>query len=272
MPEGPEVATVVDELNEIMAGSTIISIKTNLKSRYHNKETWNPPKTPFDITKISCKGKNIFFHLSNAGQYKYMYNHLLMTGKWLLDKGNASGIEFTFKQKDEIKKIYFDDIRKFGPILWMTKEQYDTKIKTIGPDLLTGEVTLDIWSQKITNKRIKNKMICDFLMDQKRVAGIGNYLKSEILYRAKIRPDRKLCDLIKTEIEFLYKVALDTIQESYKKRGLTIRDYLTPKGKKGEFNILVYNKEGKLDENGYIIVREIFKDKRSTYWVKEIQK
>jgi len=272
MPEGPEVATIVDNLNKVLSGSIIQSITINSKSRYFGSDVWSPPNTPFRVTKVTKKGKNIFFHLSDAGNYEYLYSHLIMTGKWLWNEGNASGIVFTIRIGEEIKKLYYDDVRKWGHLVWMNKEQYESKIKTIGPDLLAGEVTPEIWTKAITNTRIKTKKVCEFLMEQNRISGIGNYLKSEILYRAGIKPDRMLCNLTKKEIGLLYKVSVDTINESYKKGGLTISDYLTPDGKKGNFNILVYGRKGKKDVNGYTILCTVFHNKRSTYWVEEIQK
>lgn len=274
MPEGPEVANIVDALRLVLTGSTVVCIERNTKSRYYQKEAWKPPKTPFKILDVSCKGKNIFFSLSGAGKCCYLYCHLVMTGKWLWKKGEHSGVVLTIKpsDKESTRKLYFDDVRKWGILIWQTKEQYEEKLRGIGPDLLAGQVTLDIWTQAITNTRIKTKMICVFLMEQKRISGIGNYLKSEILYRACIKPDRSLQDLSEKEIQTLYHVAVDTIKASYKQGGLTIRDYVTPDGKKGVFDILVYNRKDKKDVNGYIIIRSVFKNKRSTFWVKEVQK
>ena len=116
----------------------------------------------------------------------------------------------------------------------------------------------------LSNKRIKNKQICGFLLEQKYFSGIGNFLRSEIVYTAKIRPDKILSNLSDFEKGELYDVSLKVILEAYLTQGIS-GGYFP----KGTFKLKCYNRN--FDPYGNIVVKEYFKDKRSMYWVPEIQ-
>ena len=110
------------------------------------------------------------------------------------------------------------------------------------------------------------------LMDQTVVSGIGNYLKSEILYASRLNPHRQIENLSHEELETLYQESRRIITESYQSQGMSKRNYIDYEGKKGsfEFKLKVYGK--KKDPKGNDIIREKTKDGRSTYWVPKLQR
>ena len=122
----------------------------------------------------------------------------------------------------------------------------------------------------MSGNRIKKKEISDFLLEQKYFSGVGNYLKSDILYHARIKPDRTLESLNDQEVKNLLDSTMFIMHESLKHGGLTIKSFWSPTGKKGVYPTLVY--ERAFDFNGFPVIKSTFKDKRSTYWVQEIQK
>jgi len=158
------------------------------------------------------------------------------------------------------------------------------KLAELGPDLLAtallysghrpvsgtiDPVSPEIWLQKLRNPRIPNKQVGDFLMEQKYISGIGNYLRAEILYHAKIRPDRALSSLTHLETETLYRYALKTIVESYSYGGLTIENYWSPDGRRGTFPKQVYGKTE--DPYGNPVVTNSTKGDRTVHWVPAVQ-
>jgi len=231
------------------------------------------------IVNISCKGKQIFFQLvDNTGNVLYINSRLGLEGKWSLKEGNHTRFcLYLYRYLTNIKGItkienvilYYDDSINYGGIDILSEQQYQRKIKEIGPDLLSENINYNIWYNIIKNGRLKQKQICNFLMDQKKFSGIGNYLKSEILYRSKIRPDRVLSSISDDEINTLYNVTLQTIKEAYLAGGLTIKSFWSPDGQRGMFPVHVYKKE--IDPLGNSIVAEKFKDGRTSYWVPKIQ-
>ena len=264
MPEGPEVKIVTEWLIKYCSGCTI---KNNDKF---------PEINSYVIQRIECKGKHIFFHLFNTADQtrKVLESHLAMTGRWSHIQGNHTRFWMVLSNPIVLQDwiLYFDDVRKWGRISLLSTDEFVNKIDQIGPDLLSDVINPGEWHRKIKNGRIKNKMICDYLLEQKHFSGIGNYLKSDILYLCKIKPDRPLCSLSDEEINCLLQVSVSTIKESYSYGGLTIKNFWDPEGKRGLYPTKVYNKV--CDCNGYKIVKIKFKgnNDRTTHWVPEVQK
>jgi len=289
MPEGPEVHTIVDQLFPTLVGRYLLSIKWDIKSKYRNGMTMYDNLSlhlPVQIKDVTCKGKQIFFELHSEYVVNDVKNTCIfyinctlgMEGRWT--KEPTKHCNLWFELGDVIKgenvkiqifeeNLYFDDSRHFGNITILTESEYENKLKSIGPDLISDDINTGEWLSKANNPRIKNKQICDYLMDQKYFSGVGNYLKSEILYDAKIKPDRIMGDLYENELITIFKCAKYKIQESYQSNGLTIRSYISPNGEPGTFVLSVYGKE--MDPHGNTVVKTVFKDKRTTHWVPSVQ-
>lgn len=271
MPEGPEVKTTTDFLNNF-TGKTFHSFAV-LSGRY--TKTNGIPNTeyaylPAKIESVSCKGKFIYFSLVDevTGKKYYLFNTLGMTGMWSREKTKHSRFCIFFDDEDI---LYYNDIRNFGTLKFVkNKSDLDKKLKTLGPDVLNCDIDCQGFRNRFLKKH--NKTITECLMDQSVICGIGNYLKSEILYSSKISPHRLVKDITASEWHSLYYNSLSIPHRSYKLGGATIKDYRKADGTKGGFSrrFAVYN--CKTDPKNNIIIKETTKDKRSTYWVPEIQK
>lgn len=293
-PEGPEVRVICDWLYEQVVGETLLSIVWDNKSRYSKTGISGydklRPLLPLKIESLSSRGKLIIIKLEGG---ILITCNLGVEGKWVTEPMKHSNLHLMFgKVVGRIPRIitiskclWFDDTRHQGRIdLFFTPEEIMEKFKKTGPDLLafsigsldstlnpvyTDEQLWISWLEKITSKRIANKQICAFLMEQKYFSGIGNIYKSEILYKTEIKPDRPLRSLTDDEIKRLLTESVETLNEGYVNGGSTIRTFLNPKGKPGMFSPIVYGK--KKDPNGYLILKNTFKDGRTTHWVEELQ-
>jgi formamidopyrimidine-DNA glycosylase len=103
-------------------------------------------------------------------------------------------------------------MRNFGNIYLLDSDTTMDKIKTIGPDILDLNFTYKIFKLRIKQyveiyPSVISKFICVILLDQNFISGIGNYLRSEILYHAKINPFQKFGKIINNnkQIKILYK-------------------------------------------------------------------
>ena len=289
MPEGPEVHTIVDHLGPQITGKHLLSIGWDDKSKYRDGLDLYDELSrflPIKIESLICKGKQIFIKLVNRYTVNgisyegvfYLNCTLGMEGRFIWEPETHSNLWIELGDLNECnnvklvivdKTLYFDDSRHFGNITILTELDYADKIKAIGPDLLTDEITREEWLSKAHNKRISKKQICDYLMEQKYFSGIGNYLKAEILYAARIKPDRSMANLSEDDLMTILKCAQNKIRESYQSNGLTIRSYIAPDGSTGTFERVVYGKE--TDPYGNKIVQTVFKDKRTTHWVPGVQ-
>lgn len=285
MPEGPEVTTITKGLSSLLVGSEIRDIKINDKSRYHSRapEGYNSfmtdvrnPLISVRVTAISNKGKFIYWHFSNGW---VMFQTLGMSGGWYHTAKPHSGICLEYLSSATAQNtdhLYFNDQRRFGTLKWIpptdAKKALDKKLREIGPDMLNNPPSFPEFLASMQRPRNKARTINRVITDQKQISGVGNYLRSEILYTSRINPHRTIESLTKADIKSIYNATLEKIQASYRTGGASIQHYSDVDNKKGtfEFHMAVYKK--KTDPNGRTVKMEkIAGDSQSTYWVPDYQ-
>lgn len=275
MPEGPEVAIISEGLNNLLKGKEIIKFTLSSRGRYKTKAPDGfsdfKKKLSTKVTSIKCKGKFIYWEFASG---HYMYNTLGLSGVWTKTrkKNTVCRIKYCDPVTKKENKIYFDDVRHFGTLKFVDKvSELNEKLATLGPDMLSDTTITRAKFRDILKKQ-KDKNITVVLMNQKVMSGVGNYLKSEVLYEAEISPHRNCDSLSDAEIGRLYTAIKEKIKDSYDLGGMSRKDYADINNKKGTYGtkLKVYGK--KTDSKGNIIVSETTKDKRTTFWVKEVQK
>lgn len=226
MPEGPEVRNIARTLNIRLAGATLISLRKEETTRIDRK-----------ILEVACHGKLIIFVLEGE---LFLTSSLGMTGSWVFEKEGG----YLFSLETSIGVVYYRDPRKFGKIRLLNYTEVREKLKTLGVDLLeaglAGGIEEEEWLALIPKSK---KKVCTFLLEQNCICGIGNYLRAEILYAAKISPFRLLNTLTREELLRLRDASLRIIVKAYISNGLTIKNYADPEGKKGMFICKVYGRK-----------------------------
>mgnify|MGYP002398421705 CR=1 FL=1 len=273
MPEGPEVRRIAEGLGSVLVGSIIYGPTITPQSRYHKNGLVNSHLfgEGAHVNAIVPKGKKIIFHLSLIPPYSgqiWMISSLGMEGKWRFQRGNNSGIQFTVLtckmyphyRHLHYQTLYYDDSRHFGSLEIGTGP---IVLKDVGPSFMQDEVTLEHFATVVRNPRISSKPIGDFLLEQKYVSGIGNYLRADILYLAQINPFRSCGSLSDNDIVQIYIASLDCFRTAYESNGHTIRTYFTPIGETGAYDPLVYNKSVSPAGNP---VRKDELSKRTIHW------
>ena len=267
MPEASEVKIITEQLNAHLKDKTLKNIEI-LSGRYTKKEPENFSKfladTPIKITEVKCKGKFIYFLTDSPWS---IWNTLAMTGGWSKSFNEYSRAEFKLEQES----IYFNDTRNFGTLHFHNDEKLlKKKLNSLGPDMLAEDIGIVRFKSLI--KKHGKKSLPEFLMNQNIISGVGNYLKAEALYDAKLSPHRRCGNLTSEEIETLYNSIRTIITASYKAGGSTIRNYIDFTGSLGTYSqhFKVYRKDQ--DPNGNPVITEETLDGRTTHWVPLIQK
>jgi len=285
MPEGPEVATIADALNAEMSGKNAVYLEIGDDlGRYMNEESLEYLKQllPLKIERVFSKGKQLFFNFRKSSINLYLFCHLKMSGRWTLEEYDIMSIDDITDTKFKIKIGYGDDDcitniatftnpRKFGNLEVYDEENFLKKLSMTGPDLLKEDVDFETWSTRIRNKN--RWQICKVLKEQSIFSGIGNYLKSEILFHSRIRPDRRVSDITDDELLTLLNFSKSLIKKSYESNGLTIATYWGPTGITGTFEIEIYKQNYWKDKDGkeYEVLASKFTDTQTTYWIPELQ-
>lgn len=258
MPEGPEVRTVSDKI-QYLTDCEISAVYIN-KPDYIRSQ--RQIQVPCIIKSIYSVGKKLVFYTEdNDGDDQYIIYSFGMTGRIQYEKSKHAHVSFEFNGF----MLYFVDSRTFGGIEVFDEKNYNKAIGKLGPDILAYEVDSETWI-RIFRKKNRTK-IDEVLLDQAVVSGIGNYLKSEILYHSGISPYRIVKNISDEELETLRYHSHRIINESYNAGGFTIKDFISPDNSYGMFQPTVYGK--KYDPENYQIMTT--GKARNTFYVPEKQ-
>ena len=244
MPELPEIAVISRQMNKEIKGKRIADIEAR------QPKNLNMPVKEF--VKIA-KGKTVK-NVSSKG--KWMVIKLDPVYYMFINRGmNADVLYFTPKQKLPEKyqfKLTFTDktgftiqFQWFGYVHLVSEKNLSKHKLTaqLGISPVDKEFTLEHFENLLANKKAGIK---SFLIDQKNVAGIGNVYIQDILFKAKLHPNRKISTLSKKEKTNLCNAIGDVLNHSIKLGGLVYeKDFY---GQTGKFTInefLVGYKTGK---------------------------
>jgi len=219
---------------------------------------------PIKVVGIGVHGKFIYWILENGFS---IWSTLGLSGAWQNMETKHTRIKVTLD--DGV--AYYNDARNFGTLkLIKDKNLLLEKLVSLGPDMLAEDISDKEFMQRID--LVKHKTICEAIMDQSIIAGVGNYVKAESLYLAKISPWRVISSLTPTEVSILNKAIKIVLRKSFSSGGATISSYEDFYGKKGEYTgqFCVYN--CKVDPQGNNVKKEKTKDNRTTHWVPTVQK
>lgn len=267
MPEGPEIKIYTQRLSKRIKNKILKNIEF-LSGRYVNKEPLDKnydkfyPKNfnkfksllPCLINEINCKGKFQYWLLDNCNLNNptTLINTIWIThgmsGYFTTKKTKHSHIKFTFCSFT----LFFTDVRRFGTIKFESCKDLQKKLNSLGPDILesiSDEVWINIFKKK------SEWSIAKILMNQKYISGIGNYIKAEALYFAKINPWKKANEIPKKKLLKLKKIIQEIAITSFKNNGVYFHCY----GRK-------------ITDKNEVIITEKTDDKRTTYWVPKIQR
>lgn len=264
MPELPEVETVVRELHLKLVGRTIRSVDVRAfklvavgPAGLGNKRTqsaagakaFSDALAGKQILSVKRRAKLLIFDLS--GPYS-LYVHLKMTGQFIfedkalraktgsryriLNKPTAPLVQLPGKHTHVIfqfkdgSTLYFNDLRKFAYMKVVKDVEVDQikELQEYGPEPFDRAFTLDAFVTAV-KKRTKSpiKLV---LMDPKVVVGIGNIYSDEILFQARVRPDRLVGRMQDTEFRAIYDAIRPVLRKGIQAKGSSVGDFVRTDG------------------------------------------
>jgi len=198
------------------------------------------------------------------------------------DKGGGRGkagprwyLEFLDPSSGRTRRIYYLDPRNFGTLRFtLSRSELDAKLRKLGPDILDDDIDDDAFLERMANGRGRPLLnVCKFLMDQTKIAGVGNYILAEGLYRASIDPFARLGELSGVQRRTLIRELRDVARTSYGAQGLSRPggSYRDAEGKRGkfEFELRCYGRD--YCAEGRPVLRETDGPHGRTIWYVEDQ-
>lgn len=219
MSEGPEVKRVSARLNEALAGETILTLEAHHKKIREWLAQEPSALIGHKIVRVYPIGKHILFELDNGS---HLHNHLLMFGSWRIYAKRAK-IEPDPRTMEIITTEKHRAVLRGGSVLELLPAgalESHPSISKLGPDVL-GE-TFDTNRALQNLKKHPETEIAVALLDQEILAGIGNYLKSEILFVTRTDPRALIRDLSDGELCHILDAARQVTTYSFENSGFTV--------------------------------------------------
>jgi len=276
MPEGPELKHSRDLLRNCLLGKKIIDMWPTELGRYKSK----PPEglqqikdlnSSLTIDSIDVKGKFMWWTLKSTTKTWFLWCTYGMSGQWtpIHDKHIAFIVQYNSsgqKLTRDWETMYFVDPRHFGTIKFVDDVAiHKKKLNSLGPDVLSNPpMTLELFAERLLGK--PNRIISEALMDQSCVSGVGNYMRAEALWLAKVNPWSKVVDLTSEKLLALYESVHSVASNSYESGGATIHTYKGVEGEQGTYSsrFVVYGRT--IDADGNPVLREEGPGGRTIHW------
>jgi formamidopyrimidine-DNA glycosylase len=265
MPELPEVETIRRQLAPHVEGRTIKHIEV-LDPRWSAPEPSGAVEEALTgrlIERLGRRGKYLTWALSGD---LHLLVHLRMTGNLLFDPGHEPLHTRVRIHLDEDHLLLYIDPRRFGTgHVVGDRAARDAYLDArLGIEPLTPEFTLEHLRLVARGRRAPVKA---FLLDQRRVAGVGNIYADEALFRAGIHPLRPAGRLTPQQLALLREAVEDALRAGIEAKGATIDDFRHVDGARGSFQdrFLVHLREGEPCPRCGKPVRKLVVAGRGTY-------
>lgn len=204
MPEGPEVKKYADELASLLKGQVILSIDARTKKAKTWLERNSGELNGRRIKTVESYGKNIIGIIDGGF---YFYSHQMMWGRWLINRQESPPARDP-KERARIEVKNGTALLMSAPIFQLGKGDPYTEVPylaELGPDVLDSRFRRKEFLERLMRKENLKRTIGDALLDQKICAGLGNYLRAEILFMCRLNPWKQVESLSQAELDRLCK-------------------------------------------------------------------
>lgn len=241
MPELPEVETIKRQLDAKLKGQTIRSVQILQTGRETpHGEAFAKAVTGKKIKMMDRRAKLLVWRFTDGSG---VTTHFKLTGTLILvDKKYQPTKHDRMIFQVGPQRLVWADIRKFGTMNYLSKADLEKTLSKFGPE------PLDLKPQQLADllKKPKTRNVKAALFDQTMLAGVGNIYADEALFRAKIKPTRRLGSLTADDRLRLAKAIQDVLKEAIKLKGTSAQDYYDAYGQEGGFEkkLNVYQRKG----------------------------
>ena len=276
MPELPEVETVRRMLAAHIPGRTIARAEVS-RHRLRTQSLAALPKQLAGRTFEPPRRTGKFLYLDLDGGVTLL-SHLGMSGRWLFWPTGSAADESMLHVHLRLEfkgggMLWYQDPRRFGMLRLLSKEALarDASVKRLGPDPLVERPSGESLHALARGAKVAIK---NFLLDQRRIAGLGNIYVSEILFRTRIDPRRRAGTLTLAQWT---RIAADiplVLEAAIARMGTTFSSYRTIWNEPGQYGeqLLVYDRANQPCRNCGTSIRRIVQGGRATFLCPNCQK
>ena len=217
MPEGPEIRRAADRVARAIEGK----VADQVFFAFEHLKPFESRLRGRRVVEVTTRGKgmmtrfdgewSVFTHNQLYGRWYVMpTNRLPKTRRQLRFAVEAAGRRALLYSASEIE------------VLDARSEQQHPYLSRLGPDVLSQKPTAESLAARLMEPRFRRRQLGSVLLDQGFVAGLGNYLRAEILFEASVHPRRRALDCEDFERKILGDRILALTRRTYRTRGITL--------------------------------------------------
>ena len=235
MPELPETETIARDLDGAIRGRQIkkVSVRKSDVLREVNPRSLARRLHDATILRSWRRAKLVVIDLDTGDRLVVQPR---FTGALLIDDGNFHGAELDYStmrfELDDGRALHYADVRRLGTVALMNADRFEEYSGKLGIEPLDRAFTTAHLSAVL---RATSQPVKKVLMEQRKIAGIGNIYANEALWRSRIDPSRPAASVSLEEAALLRDSIVNVLNEAIEARGTSFRDYRDARGQRGSF-------------------------------------
>ena len=245
MPEGPEIKREADKVAKAIGGEII-------EQAYFEQKKLKRYAGALDgaeVINVSARGKALLIEFDNE---LTMYSHNQLYGRWFIrSRGELPKTNRTLRaalHSQNMSALLYSASEI--AVLTRTQLAQHPYLVGLGPNALDENFDWKDCATHMRDKKFARRALGALYLDQGFIAGIGNYLRSEILFRAGVLPTRRLAELSGKEINRLARATVTITRRAYTKSGITnpakrVLELKKQGYRKHQYRFAVFGRNGK---------------------------
>jgi formamidopyrimidine-DNA glycosylase len=235
VPELPETETIARDLDGAIRGRKIKKVSVRKADVLREVSARSIAKRLLDATILRSwrRAKLVVIDLDTGDRIVVQPR---FTGALLIDDGTFTGSELDYStlrlDLDDGRALHYADVRRLGTVALMDADRFEEYSGKLGIEPLDRAFTAAHLSDVL---RATSQPVKRILMEQRKIAGIGNIYANEALWRARIDPSRSGASVSFEQASLLRDSIVAVLGEAIEARGTSFRDYRDARGKRGTF-------------------------------------
>ncbi|PIJ48767.1 endonuclease VIII [Erwinia sp. OLTSP20] len=259
MPEGPEIRRVADKIAHAVGHQPLTDVWFAMPAL----KTYEPALIGEQISAIETRGKAMLTHFSNG---LTLYSHNQLYGLWHITGAAETTVSHRVLRvrlataENQALLYSASDIA----LLDASGLAQHPFLQRAGPDVLDPTLDVSAVAARLLSARFCRRRFSSLLLDQAFLAGLGNYLRAEILWHAALLPTHRGIDLTSRQCETLSRALIAVPRLSYQTRGTMETD--------SQFRFEVFQRQGKKCRRCASIIEKTHLASRPFFWCPGCQK
>lgn len=217
MPEGPEIRRAADRVARAVVGRPLRGVEFGQPHLLGYQAELSAAR----VCEVTTHGKGMLTRF-DCGLTVFSHNQLY--GKWMVTARpqlprTTRSLRFAIYTETRWALLYSASTIEVVPDEEVSSIPF---LASLGPDCLDPKTTVDKVLRRLQRKEFHRRSLAALLLEQRFIAGLGNYLRSEILFEAGVHPSLRPVDCSPTQLRALARAIVQVPRRSYRSRGVTM--------------------------------------------------